>query len=70
MNPNRRLKHGTLSGYQDHRCRCKRCAEVWDLYIQEYRDNIFDETKAKYKEVNDYIPPLAYSERIVKEEDV
>lgn len=58
-----RLQHGTLSGYKTHRCRCKRCAEVWELYLQEYRDEIFDETKAQYKEVNIPINRIDYSER-------
>ena len=50
MDRKQRLTHGTLDGYKNG-CRCKKCVEVWNLYTQEFRDNIFDETKAKYKEV-------------------
>lgn len=63
MDRKTRLQHGTLSGYKNHRCRCKRCAEVWEMYLQEYRDNIFDETKAVYKEVKVNLSPLDYSEK-------
>lgn len=59
-----RLQHGTLSGYLDHRCRCKRCSEIGQLYMQEYRDNIFDDTKAQKKEVNINLSDKDYSERI------
>lgn len=55
MERKQRLTHGTLAGYKTYRCRCKRCTEVWNLYIQEFRDNIFDETKAAYKDINPYL---------------
>ena len=57
-----RLAHGTISGYQDHRCRCARCLDVWSMYIQEYRETIFDDTKAIKKEVNVKLPPIDYAE--------
>lgn len=59
-----RLQHGTLSGYMDHRCRCKKCAEIYTLYMQEYRDTIFDETKAKKKDVSINLSDKDYSERV------
>lgn len=46
-----RLAHGTIDCYQTNRCRCKKCISVWKMYTTEFRENIFDETKAKYKEV-------------------
>lgn len=51
MERKQRLTHGTIEGYKNWRCRCRKCREVWDLYTQEFRENIFDETKAQYKEV-------------------
>ncbi len=58
-----RLTHGTLEGYRDRGCRCKKCREVWDLYMSEYRTEIFDETKATYQEVDVPLNDNDYSER-------
>ena len=45
------MTHGTLEGYKTG-CRCPKCVELWNMYNQEFRENIFDDTKAKTKKVN------------------
>lgn len=47
----RSLVHGTLDGYKAYGCRCPACREIWDMYTQEYRETIFDETTAKRRPV-------------------
>ncbi len=32
------LPHGTVSGYNYHRCRCPECREVWRLHVKALRD--------------------------------
>lgn len=59
----KKLTHGTLEGYKSFGCRCKKCREVWDLYTTQYREEIFDERKAKYKPIKMNIPDAAYSEK-------
>ena len=46
-----RMVHGTLEGYKSNGCRCKKCSNTWAMYIEQYREDIFDERTAKYKEV-------------------
>lgn len=33
-----KFKHGTISGYNAHECRCKRCRAAWAEVIEERRD--------------------------------
>ena len=56
------LIHGTLDGYEKHRCRCKECKGIWDYYIQEYRSDIFDERKARRKKLRIRLSKKDYSE--------
>lgn len=63
MDRSNKLQHGTLEGYKRFRCRCKKCTSVWELYLQEYRDEIFDETKAKVEPVRFYYSYEDYSEK-------
>lgn len=62
VDKNRRLKHGTISGYMDFRCRCRKCTDMGNLYMQEYREDVFDDTKAIKKEVNIKLTPIDYAE--------
>jgi hypothetical protein len=56
------LIHGTLDGYEKHRCRCDECKGVWDYYIEEYRKDIFDERKARRKKLRIKLSRRDYSE--------
>lgn len=63
MERKERLTHGTIAGYKTYRCRCRKCTEVWNLYTQEFRETVYDDTKAKTKPVNIKISDRDYSER-------
>lgn len=30
-------RHGTISGYQKLRCRCRACGDAWNAYMRDYR---------------------------------
>lgn len=64
MQKNRRLTHGTLSGYKEYNCRCRKCRDVWDVYMQSYREDIFDELRAKKKPVEIELTPRDYAEYV------
>lgn len=31
------MKHGFISGYLNHKCRCEACRKAWSGYMREYR---------------------------------
>lgn len=61
--PKRKLIHGTLSGYKEYRCRCAKCSEIWELYTNQFREDIYDETKRKAPPVKYFPDERDYSER-------
>ena len=67
--PSKRFAHGTIDCYQTNRCRCKKCTGVWELYTQEYRSDIYDETKAPKKPLDIKLGNQDYSERKRSGED-
>lgn len=33
-----KFRHGTISGYNAHECRCRKCRAAWAVVIEERRD--------------------------------
>jgi hypothetical protein len=36
--PKAKFRHGTVSGYNAHECRCRKCRAAWAAKIEERRD--------------------------------
>jgi bisphosphoglycerate-dependent phosphoglycerate mutase len=32
------MRHGTLAGYNKHRCRCEFCRNAWNTYQRSYQN--------------------------------
>lgn len=47
------IPHGTVSGYNWHRCRCELCRAAWTEYrrpkVREYRERMLAEDPQGYK---------------------
>jgi hypothetical protein len=40
------LNHGSINGYNFHRCRCSRCSTVWNTYQRDWVNRNLEKNRA------------------------